>query len=238
METSKPGEQHDNAPDHQLDANYEHNATKVNPVTTSEPTPTPFEPDKSRKSWYDPFPWWKFFEGVGILFGILYAIVTICMWRDAHNNFIVDQRAWVSITSFRLEKEPTEDATDITIKFSLVDSGKTPAVNCIFERQPSLLTAPRNEFPKTWALRPKDQPVFVLMPGAEQGKTYPWKPDASHIPLYKAKRYMLYVQVKVWYDDVFGGHHWATTCRSHEFESGKALDDFGFCPTGTEIDTN
>src|SRR5437879_2023696 len=60
--------------------------------------PTLHTADKPRYCRYMPSPWWKnWLEGFALFAGIGYAIVTFWMWRDAHDNFIVNQRAWVGV---------------------------------------------------------------------------------------------------------------------------------------------
>lgn len=147
----------------------------------------------------------------------------------------IDQRAWLTMSKFALEEDPSDsETTPIKVDFLMINTGKTPAIKCVVEKIPRLWRAPPTDDP--WPNGPVTQknPVFVLMPVAERNYTEPWPLPAENISLYTKQGYRLYVQVKIWYDDVFGGHHWATTCRWHEAKM--ARDDFRFCPTGTEID--
>lgn len=61
-----------------------------------QPQPTAHPNCDSHHHRYESSPRWKdWLEGIALFAGIGYAIVTFCMWRDAHDNFIVNQRAWV-----------------------------------------------------------------------------------------------------------------------------------------------
>jgi hypothetical protein len=186
---------------------------------------------RSKQFFTDPRTW---FEVAALAVLCVYTVFTGQTLSEIKNANKIDQRAWVSITKFVLKKKPSATDTDIEVGFSLINTGKTPAINCTFQRQPGFVLDPPNKFPCSWNVRATEQPVFVLMPGTEQEKTPPWSSDAPNVLLYYHGAKDLYIQVKVWYDDVFGEHHWATTCRWHK--QWQADDDFSFCPSGTEID--
>ena len=77
--------------------------------------------------WWKSVSWMKILKVVGIVAGIVYAIVTLLQWRDISNNFIIDQRAWLGVTEVKVDPI-TENMEFAPI---LVNSGKTLAVDVI-----------------------------------------------------------------------------------------------------------
>jgi hypothetical protein len=81
--------------------------------------PPPHATEKLCHCGYKPSPWWKdWLEGIALIAGISYAIVTFCMWRDAHDDFIVNQRAWIGVDRPISVESLTGDITKciVTIK--------------------------------------------------------------------------------------------------------------------------
>jgi hypothetical protein len=170
---------------------------------------------------------------------------------DTHNlaeAARIDQRAWVTMGRFELTEEPIVGGKSIKVRFSIISNGKTPAVKCTTERMP-LMGAPGGipqyyaNHRDIWPDGPKTtgRPVFVVLPIAEQDETEPWTTDPRStltpkvIREYTEKTTVLYVIAKIWYDDVFGDHHWTTTCRWHEFKTPPT--EFWPCVGGAEMDT-
>ena len=224
--------------------------------------------------------WWDFrreagkirfwVEAVGIMVLIVYTAYTIKMYSanresaDAAKSaagtatntmnqsidaFHLDQRAWVTLGKFKLVEEPVA-GRPVKIGFSIINSGKTPAIKCTTERMPLMgAVAARRGVPEYYANSKEiwpdgsktiGRPVFMVLPIAEQDETEPWttEPRSTLTPKvireYKEKTRVLYVIAKIWYDDVFGDHHWTTTCRWHEYETDKA--EFWPCVGGADMD--
>jgi hypothetical protein len=70
----------------------------VDPAIVLKVGPSPEHSSEAKSGRYKTVEWWKDrLEVAAIVAGIFYAIVTFCMWRDAHDNFVVNQRAWVGV---------------------------------------------------------------------------------------------------------------------------------------------
>jgi hypothetical protein len=90
--------------------------------------PRPKKGGQAGKKWYQTFTGWKpIIEVVGIVFGIAYAIVTYCQWRDANRNFKAGQRAWILIEEFRLNG-PLQPSVFNPIKVTMKNYGQSPAL--------------------------------------------------------------------------------------------------------------
>jgi len=106
--------------------------------------PTPANPKKAKQSGETRRPWrkrlWRWIkriflkrdrlEKIGIMAGIIYAVVTVAQWRDLRHNFEVDQRAWLKAETglpVTLAENMSLDKLPITIK----NVGKSPALRSI-----------------------------------------------------------------------------------------------------------
>jgi hypothetical protein len=71
----------------------------VAPAIVTKVVPSPPKDQKPKSTCRpDQTPWWKtVLEGVVIISGVCYAIITFLMWRDSHDNFVVNQRAWIGV---------------------------------------------------------------------------------------------------------------------------------------------
>jgi hypothetical protein len=183
--------------------------------------------------------WVTFFAVAG------YAGIAYFQWRDANKNFAIDQRAWVTIKDFSLQQEPTIDQSTVNVSYSLIDSGKTPAINCVTQRIPLLWSEEpgiahlRGQWSPDRAESTPERPIFILMPNLSSpapDKTVPWGLAPSDVTLYRLLAFKLYVYVEVWYDDVFGKHHWMTACQEHVFGTKDNLTNFTPCQHGAWID--
>lgn len=84
----------------------------------------------SAESYHNRTPRWKTgLEVAGILFGIAYAIVTFFLWRDAHTNFVTDQRAWIGFDGFIAETSYPQANKPLIIQPVFRNTGKTPAID-------------------------------------------------------------------------------------------------------------
>jgi hypothetical protein len=72
-------------------------------------------------------PWWeRGLKTLGIVAGITYAAIAYFQWKDARENFRVDQRAWVSPRIDKAALKSTE-GEPLTVPVVFMNSGKTPA---------------------------------------------------------------------------------------------------------------
>ena len=153
----------------------------------------------------------------------------------AIQQFHLEQRAWVSVPRFILDREPTENGS-ITVLCVLVNSGKTPALNT--RDQFRLSIRPDQPAEPDWT-KAKISAPLVLPPEVSPNSFWiPAKQDA--IPklaadLYKAGINKIWVRTFVSYSDVFGRPHWVKTCSFHTV--GMPLNDFTGCDDGNAVDT-
>jgi hypothetical protein len=93
--------------------------------STQKGRPAPKPPDEPCQCRYESTPrWWRIVEGIGVAAVVVYAVITWGMWRDSHDNFFIDERAWLSVparTAFPLT------GTFVPALTQIVNSGETPA---------------------------------------------------------------------------------------------------------------
>ena len=167
---------------------------------------------------------WKRGLGIAVGFaGIAYAIVTYYQWRDAGNNFKIDQRAWVGV---RFEI-PREIANTSAIPIDLVNVGKSPILwikmdamlNVVDNNIAPVFYPPKNHLFIHWGvLFPTDKKSYLVTPtpnnsdGSRRILT-----DNEIENLSMGKSYIV-LHGLVRYQDPFGTHwtrfcHWRTIQR-------------------------
>jgi hypothetical protein len=186
------------------------------------------EAGKRRKHCKDEFKF--FFEicgfGVAVIVAVIFGVQLKIMQRqltDTHDNFIQDERAWM----FAYKGECITNATipeSLTFKIYMKNTGKTPAINV---RTFIELDATTNidSIPK------KDNPANALQDGTvAPDATIFGSPGGSSQGIilhdafiqYIKRGYNVYIFGTVWYDDIFGKHHWSQYC----VQVGKNIDVF------------
>jgi len=142
-----------------------------------------------------------------------------------------DQRAWLSVSGFILNKEP-EDNQTIMVKIGLANSGKTPALNV---RNRTRLELGSDSSRPRWNSFRFENPA-VVFPGAtgfsfDSGDMVTGTGGAV---LYRSKKAHVFIRAMVTYDDVFRVSHFTEICAIHTF--GDLLTVFRYCPKDNNID--
>jgi hypothetical protein len=71
--------------------------------------------------------WLNWITAVGAIAAIAYGMIAYGQWRDAHSNFLIDQRAWVGPTS--VIQPEFKEPNSFSITTLIANTGKTPARN-------------------------------------------------------------------------------------------------------------
>lgn len=163
---------------------------------------------------------------------------------EVRSNFSREQRPWVFVNNCVLSSEPGENVK-VATKCSLVNSGKSPAINLL--PQSLLLVRPAGDpEPPMGDLPPRGKIISrsILPSSAGTGigigygtLTIDADPVVLNKPLidaYTNKQLMFYVHLKLSYSDPFGGYHWTTVCAFHKY--GMALNEWMHCAEGNGID--
>jgi hypothetical protein len=196
--------------------------------------PSPEHRPNSKAKWYSSTEWWKSktfewwkrrIEVVGIIFAMGYAIITYFQWRDAHRNFITDERAWLQIKRAG-EQKPGESSIPVfqlsagelaRVPLELVNIGKTPGRNGRTAFNVEILRydeEPHIECLVTGCKGVKTATLPIFFPNERD--TYPtwsqniateedaanWTTGDTYIAVYGI----------VSYDDVFGTQRWTKFC--------------------------
>jgi|HubBroStandDraft_4_1064222.scaffolds.fasta_scaffold18722_3 hypothetical protein len=128
MDTDTPRKHNDKPVDQQNAASKKNVKTSDGGPKAPEVVPSPHNPDGPNHCRYEPSPWWfRLLEGAGIVAVIIYTGITWCEWRDSHSNFLVDERAWISVKEVKVIT-PYSATSEGKIGIRIINSGKTPAL--------------------------------------------------------------------------------------------------------------
>jgi hypothetical protein len=164
---------------------------------------------------------------VGVMVVAAYTTFTALQWFDLRDNFKVEQRAWV--VPFDLSAEPfTGDPIKTIFKVLFKNTGRTPALktHAWIAATPDL-----QSIPVTNPEELSGADAMILGPNGigNTSTQKPYPPEA--IQLIK-KGVRLYIYGTIWYQDVFGKHHWTQFC----YYPGTDLKGFGPCPIHNTCD--
>lgn len=219
-------------------AGEEQEKVQSGPPMLSHGNPPEIKPHKPKGKWYKSFDWWKSrLEIVAVFAAIALAALTYCQWRDAHENFRIDERAWVSPFQPCIEKPHARavladegcaedpDKGPAIFKVLYKNNGKTYATNVSswIGTTPILAELQTPE-------EGEGGPSALLAPGAVANTS---TPPIQSIGLTQLAAHPIYVYGQIWYRDIFGGRHWTQFCFTHFSDSGKA---FGVCPIHNTYD--
>lgn len=197
-------------------------------------SPTPLHTEKSHQCRYAPTPKWKTnLEALALFAAIIYAVVAYCQWREMHHSLLVDQRAWMIPTESHFSQ--LEINKIVKIESTIHNNGHTPAINVTadgncdyWQDRP---TPPMDKFPKAVSGAP-----IVTGPGA--GFAFSCQTliakDQSTLDQIENGQIHTRIYATIWYEDIFGHHHWAMFCATYEELSRKFIS----CPDGNHIDTD
>jgi hypothetical protein len=162
----------------------------------------------------------RIFEIIAVLSGVAYAIITACLWRDAHHNFRVDERAWVSVVT------PPNYSLDsngrIVVVSQVQNVGKTPAR--IVEGKAMGIIRRQGDDPNFSAeIKPpytalhfpalfQNVPGPVVFPILHYFADQPIPASQAEVADGKSN---IFVYGQLTFDDIFGNHHWTHFCVSY-----------------------
>jgi hypothetical protein len=207
------------------------------------PATPPAGPEQCR---YEPTPaWWRLIELIGIAAVVVYSFITWRMWRDSHNNFVVDERAWVGVsvpTVFPL------NGTSIPAAAQLVNSGKTPARGVEGDIVATVISKGDQPTVGDFSIGHPHNRLYVgaIFPGAPIPMTIAvvhYGPQAAEtiVPdetlrqdIANGNRSIIFYG-RITYYDVFGVQHWTQFCTG----SGAAMQDsLKQCIGYNDVDSN
>jgi hypothetical protein len=189
-------------------------------------------PVRSCKCRYEPTPTWlRVVETIGVAAVVAYAFITWCMWRDSHDNFVTDERAWVNVpvpTVFPL------NGTSIPAATQLMNSGKTPARGVEGDVVATVLNRGEEPALGDFSVGHAHNRLYVgvVFPGAPIPLVMPlvhYGPQSADtiIPdealrqdIANGNRFIIFYG-RITYYDVFGTQHWTQFCTG----SGSAMQD-------------
>jgi hypothetical protein len=170
---------------------------------------------------------WRILEGAALLAAIAYAIITYCMWRDSHRNFVVDQRAWLAIeTSF---PAPIKEGMALEGDVAVRNTGKTAAkksgsvwtVDILRNTDSTKFDYSHYTSEAIGILSPNAYTIFPVLNMQDQyTPKHLTKEQADDL---NNGRSYLVVYGKGTYRDIFGELHWFSSCAWRSFYAGSGV---------------
>lgn len=188
----------------------------------------PKPPARSGPLWYKSWENWKrILEVAAVISAVAYSILTYLMWRDAHKNFIADERAWVATRGFTVTAEPGQ-GEDARLRVFVQNNGRTPA----FDVRTQDLFGFGTQTPECFKWSSKDDAgpgsiVSPNVPDAPYHETPTLDVPPGQLAQYKARNAHLYFLGMHQYRDIFGEAHWLQFCALHDY--GMPLTQFAYC---------
>jgi hypothetical protein len=198
---------------------YETKPVSVTNLRTD--VPIPIE-NKTKKSVYE---WiWIIFKGTLEIFGIAAVIVYTCVsylqWRDAGENFRIEQRAWVGFESVQGPKNLPNGQLGFGVNFR--NSGRTPAKYVTTELMPPIIRKAEEPEPECVdTIASKDVPQGLLQPNAAINQHLEISPENWKAAINGDAK--IYLSGRFAYYDTFGHFHSTGYCYSLEpFQNGNS----------------
>jgi hypothetical protein len=128
MDPDTPRQHNDKPINQQNAASKESRKADAAGTGSTKVAPSPNNSECSCYCRYEPTPrWLRIFEAIGIVSAIAYAGITGFMWRDSHKNFVIDERAWLSIENTFPVQPQVKEGLKIESIVIVKNTGKTPA---------------------------------------------------------------------------------------------------------------
>jgi hypothetical protein len=202
--------------------------------------PSPTSSNKPKNSTYSHNPrrrarrTWRFFkriflkrdylERLAFIAGITYAVVTVFQWHDANRNFVIEERAWLSLVGISQPELKDGKAVTSVSKVVIGNTGKTPAksvyIYCGMKIMRSSSPADisysqQYEINFSGLLNPGQSiPVVVQkVPGTDEPSQPLVISDAEAEDLQYGRRYVI-TYCKGTFNDIFEKPHWFRTCTA------------------------
>ncbi len=180
-----------------------------------EPTPMIKRPD-----------WVAIFTAFLAFFALASTIVVALQLRDSHRNFVVDERAWLSLESDN--RPELQEGQTVTSVLHVANTGKTPASNIVLHI--ALENLRSGESPRLkydiphWAYTsgmqwPNGRQDFTTTMFVHQANGFVVLTPEMHADLVSGKSYLA-LYGKASYFDIFGKQHWVQLCRYYLYEPG------------------
>lgn len=176
------------------------------PITVKNDTP------KQNKKWYKDR---KFIlQLFGVLAAIVYAFIAYRQWQDAHNNFVLDERAFVGVKDVVAKSWIVGSNGVVTI--NLVNSGKTPATNVRFRVELGGVFPPDklNEKDFNSSDQPNDSLAGIIMPNSFANRSIDTKLPLTQERLSNiaSGKELIHIWGIIRYDDIFRNPHETKFC--------------------------
>lgn len=177
----------------------------------------------------------KFFIEIGaVSAALVYAVITFCMWRDSHNNFAIDERAWVKVNSKAMEKETIKEGGSIKGTVTISNTGKTTAKQFVSEFV-ILIVATAQTAPFDYTVPHTIETIPILQPNESEpalvssnGLNPPTLTKSQADDLLNGRAYEL-IYGHGSYFDIFGEKHWFRYCGWQVYYEAMGAYNAGGC---------
>ena len=207
-------------------------------------SPSPTQSNDAQKSEDKTVPWWKrtnwkvALEVVGIFFAIGYAIVTYLQWRDSNRNFLIEERAWLTISTIHTPEFKDGRALQQVAQVLIANTGKTPARNATIDCAMRIMQSAE---PADLRYPEPHQNIFsaIIIPNGsftldvpKAGTIDSTQPipisDREVDDLISGRRYLI-TYCRGTFNDFFGKPHWVKTCTPTIYFHGGSTYTYRNC---------
>jgi hypothetical protein len=169
---------------------------------------------------------------VGAVIALLSLLALIVSINDARRSVEIQNRPWLTIDKFTIEREPSVGA-QIAVRTSFGFTGETPAFDVNTKTVSEIAD---HAYTIDWAKVPSvgrrvaithDSPNLI-------GQSPTMHVGAEGAVAYATGLGKLFFQARIEYRDAFGRQHWTTVCVYHA--PPMPLDQFFYCDSGNDMD--
>lgn len=149
-----------------------------------------------------------------------------------HHSTLINERAWV--VAAKTEFSQLEIGKPVTILSDSRNTGHTPAINAVISAHCDQWHKGEPTPPLEQLTRENVAETTVRPDGGMIAFCNPFLITQTVLDQLHSGQFFVRAHGNVWYDDVFGHHHWMTYCSEYDYE----MDAFVSCEAGQHIDSD
>lgn len=157
---------------------------------------------------------------------------------DSRKGAESELRAYVYPSAYRLDREPSSELREFTVRVRLINQGRTVARHAHAYAALSVRSAEPSKSERE-TLRHSISPDVPMVPNVPLVGTvflYSTQLTPEIVAAYRTGTLRLYFWGRVVYEDIFGSKHWTEFCLYRI--GGMDLDNFTMCSEGNDSDRN
>ena len=188
------------------EAAHDHKPLPIPPLIGAHINPSQPESSQPKVKEKKPFPWKLLAECIGFAAGLGLLVINGCQLYEVHQTRLTDERAWVLVTG-DITQQISDNKDSFVLLAEYKNTGKTPALNveCVISA-----TNDKSGIPKEDPYPSLPEHQGICAPGQVQHIISATIPSQLMIDVANGRPF--YLWGTIWYDDIFGKHHWSQFC--------------------------